>query len=344
MRAGLATALALLALAAPAPAAVPGVNVSYVDEAGNPYVRTPGDAGRAWRDIKASRARTIRTFVSWTLPTGTGKWERFADKARARRLRVLLTVTGDAATMASPAAYAARAGRLAAALRGRVAAYEVWNEEDDAFFWAGGPQPAAYTALLRAAYPAIKRADPRAKVLVGGLVANDFDYLSALYDSGAKGYFDGVGVHTDTACLTRGPSFYYREPSGRIGRFAFTGYREVRRTMLAHGDRKPVWMTELGWSTTRARCGRGGRAGTKAGGVTPARQAQFLARAYRCLAADRYVTQAAWFNLHDLDSGSPSDERRLGLVTSGFHRKPAFRAFRRAGRARPRRCGGRPRG
>jgi len=53
-----------------------------------------------------------------------------------------------------------------------------------------------------------------------------------------------VAVHTDTACLTTDPREYYREPSGRIGRYSFTGYREVRATMLAHGDDKPVWMTE----------------------------------------------------------------------------------------------------
>ena len=83
-------------------------------------------------------------------------------------------------------------------------------------------------------------------MLVGGLVGNDFEFVEALYDNGAKGSFDGVGVHTDTACLTTDPREYYREPSGRIGRYSFTGYREVRATMLAHGDDKPIWMTELG--------------------------------------------------------------------------------------------------
>ena len=140
-------------------------------------------------------------------------------------------------------------------------------------------------------------------MLVGGLVGNDFDFVEAIYDHGAKGSFDGVGVHTDTACLTTDPREYYREPSGRIGRFSFTGYREVRATMLAHGDDKPVWMTELGWASTTATCSRGGRAGTKEAGVSQAVQADFLAKAYGCLANDPWVEQAAWFNLHDLHTG-----------------------------------------
>ena len=126
-------------------------------------------------------------------------------------------------------------------------------------------------------------------MLVGGLVGNDFEFVEKLYANGAKGYFDGVGVHTDTACLTTDPREYYREPSGRIGRYSFTGYREVRATMLAHGDDKPVWMTELGWATLTATCERGGRAGTKDGGVTQAEQADYLTKAYGCLANDPWV-------------------------------------------------------
>ncbi len=194
--------------------------------------------------------------------------------------------------------------------------------------------------MLKAAYPAIKAADPAATVLVGGLVGNDFEFVERLYDQGAKGSFDGVGVHTDTACLTTDPREYYREPSGRIGRYSFTGYREVRATMLAHGDDKPVWMTELGWASTTAVCERGGRAGTKAGGVTQAEQADFLGKAYGCLANDPWVEQAAWFNLHDLQTGSTNDSLNLGLVTDAFVHKPAFAAFQRAAAASPIACGG----
>ena len=116
---------------------------------------------------------------------------------------------------------------------------------------------------------------------MGGLVGNNYDFVEKLYSHGAQGSFDGVGVHTDTACLSTDPREYYREPNGRIGRYSFTGYREVRATMLAHGDDKPVWMTELGWSTTNGTCARGGRAGTKEAGVSQAVQADFLIEGLR---------------------------------------------------------------
>jgi hypothetical protein len=346
----LATATALLAPAA-AQAAPTGVNVSHIDDDGDPYVKAAGNIGagdtaQTWSDLEQSGAKLVRSFVSWDTLTGgsrdlqISKYRGFADKANARGIRVLLTVTGAPLPQPSPAQYASVVADLASQLKGRNVAYEVWNEPDETTFWHNGPQPAEYAAMLKAAYPAIKNADPAATVLVGGLVGNDFDFVEKLYDNGAKGSFDGVGVHTDTACLTTDPREYYREPSGRIGRYSFTGYREVRATMLAHGDDKPVWMTELGWASTTALCERGGRAGTKAGGVTQAEQADFLAKAYGCLANDPWVEQAAWFNLHDLQTGSTNDSLNLGLVSDAFVRKPAFAAFQRAATAAPIECGG----
>jgi len=349
---GLACVAVLLLPAAAAQAAAPGINVSHVADNGDPYntspwtVTGPGDTAQTWADLQASGAKTIRSFVSWNRLVGAthdlelAKWVAFTDKANARGMKALLTVTGGAGSMATPAQYAAVATDLATALRGKDVAYEVWNEEDDTTFWANGPQPAAYAALLKAAYPAFKAGDPNATVLVGGLVANDFDFVEQLYQNGAQGSFDGVAVHTDTACLTTDPREYYREPSGRIGRYAFTGYREIHATMLAHGDDKPIWMSELGWATTSAPCERGGRAGTKAGGVSQAEQADFLTKAYGCLANDPYVAQAAWFNLHDLQTGSTNDALNLGLITDTFGRKPAFGAFQGAGSVGAIPCGG----
>src|SRR5215204_939726 len=346
----LALTAALLVPAA-AQAAPTGVNVSHLDDDGDPYVNAAGNIGagdtaQTWSDLEQSGAKLVRSFVSWDTLTGgardlqISKYRGFADKANARGMRVLLTVTGAPLPQPDPARYAAAVADLASQLKGRNVAYEVWNEPDDTTFWHNGPQPAEYAAMLKAAYPAIKTADPAATVLVGGLVGNDFEFVEHLYDNGAKGSFDGVGVHTDTACLTTDPREYYREPSGRIGRYSFTGYREVRATMLAHGDDKPVWMTELGWASTTATCERGGRAGTKAGGVTQPEQADFLSKAYGCLANDPWLEQAAWFNLHDIQTGSTNDALNLGLVTDAFSRKPAFAAFQRAVSATPIPCGG----
>src|SRR5439155_1106937 len=144
---------------------------------------------------------------------------------------------------------------------------------------------------------------------VGGLVGNDFRYLEGLYGAGAGGNFDFVGVHTDNDCVRADPRVATRDPDGRISPGSFTGYREVHQTMLDHGDDKPIWMTELGWSVTSARCPA---RPSEPAGVTPTDQATFLSHAYSCLAGDPYVENATWFSLSDF--GAPDViSNRFGL-------------------------------
>jgi hypothetical protein len=223
---------------------------------------------------------------------------------------------------ANPGDYAAFVASLARHWAGRVTAYEIWNEEDAPAWWVGGPDPAAYVRLLAAAYPAIKAADPHAKVVLGGLTGNDYAFLAGVYQAGGKGFFDAVGVHTDTACSVLSPYQFLRGPDNRMIFDSFLAYREVRATMLAHGDDKPIWMTELSWLTTRAVCAAGVWAGQKPEGVSDSQQATFLRQAYHCLAQDPYVQVALWFPVQD-EGGVLS-----GLVRAGGSHKPSFAAMR----------------
>jgi polysaccharide biosynthesis protein PslG len=231
----------------------------------------------------------------------------------------------------NPGDYAAFIGTIARRLAGRVAAYEIWNEEDASLWWATGPDPAAYAALLRGAYAAVKAADPNAEVVLGGLTGNDYEYLAQLYDHGAKGSFDAVAVHTDSICDVISPYEYLRNDPrgaypGQINRWAFLGYRTVHEVMLAHGDSSPIWMTELGWSTYSGVCNAGAWAGKKEGGVSPQQQATFLLQAYHCLAQDPYVQVGIWFGLQDTEPFD-SPRRQYGLLDSSLAPKPAYGAL-----------------
>ena len=288
----------------------------------DPLVRRTGTSSRAAR--ASSRSPSSR---------------QFADKAHARGLRVLLTLTGDRVNIDLAGAVRRRRRPTSRPSSGATASTtRSGTRQDDTTFWANGPQPAAYAALLKAAYPAIKAADPdgdgarrrprrqRLRVRRGSSTTN-----------GAKGSFDGVGVHTDTACLTTDPREYYREPNGRIGRYSFTGYREVRATMLAHGDDKPVWMTELGWATTvgdlRARRPRRHQGRRR----QPGRAGRLPDQGLR-LHGQRPVRRAAppGSTSHDIKTGDTNDAHNLGLMTDAFVRKPAFAAFQNAGSRRRR--------
>jgi len=135
-------------------------------------------------------------------------------------------------------------------------------------------------------------------------------------------------VHTDTACRIDAPGVVYREESGRIGRFAFTGYREVHATMARHGDGdKGIWMTEIGWNDAAdLTCDEGANAGKRAKGVTAAKQADFLRQAFACVAPDPYVKVMSWFTFQDNIATS-----RFGLFDASGKVRPAFAALQSVG-------------
>jgi hypothetical protein len=103
---------------------------------------------------------------------------------------------------------------------------------------------------------------------------------------------------------------------------SFLAYREVHETMLANGDDKPIWMTEMSWRTTTAICAEGVFAGHKREGVTYAQQARFLGQAYHCLAQNPYVQVALWYPLKD--EGAVVS----GLVVPDGSPKPSFAVMR----------------
>ena len=286
-----------------------------------------GGTGENFAQLSESGSRWARHFVVFAGQDGVdGGYDTIVEREQAMGVKTLFVVTGvGGAPPADQAAYARFVGRLAARYRGKVDAYEIWNEQDEPLWW-NTPDVGAYVRLLRAAHGAIKAADPAAKVVFGPTTANNYDFVNAAYVAGAKGSFDAVAVHTDTACLDVGPTRFYRE-HGRIGRFSFLGYREVRATMLHYGDDKPIWMTEFGWSASTRMCDRGAGAGKRPAGVGEAQQAQFLREAYHCLRQDPYVTVAMWFNSRDLSmDGSELDS--YGLKRADGSERPAAAAFR----------------
>ena len=71
--------------------------------------------------------------------------------------------------------------------------YEIYNEENTSFWWDGSVEQ--YGAALHAAAQAIRRADPDAQVLLGGLVYPDDDWLRSLIEQGRAPDYDVTPFH-----------------------------------------------------------------------------------------------------------------------------------------------------
>ena len=213
----------------------------------------------------------------------------------------------------------------------KIDAWEIWNEQNLTGFWSTGPNPAQYARLLMAAYPAVKAVDPSAPVVYGGTAYNDYNFLEGAYQEvpNLGDYYDVMATHPYTNDASAGaptssgaarpPEDVWFEADGRIAKKSFAAYREVHNVMLAHGDDKPIWFTEFGWSSN-----------TADRGVTAEQQADYYTRAMRCIEQDPYVEVAVWYSYRNSywanDANTWLDQ--LGLVSTDFSPKPAYNAFK----------------
>ncbi len=148
-------------------------------------------------------------------------------------------------------------GRFAATVatryRGRVAAYQVWNEPNLDREWGNRPPNAPeYVRLLRIASARIKQADPQAIVVSAALAPtieqseramSDLVFLQQMYDAGALNSFDVMGVQAYG--LRHGPDDLRLE----FGDVNFSRTLRIREIMVRNGDAAtPLWASEVGWN------------------------------------------------------------------------------------------------
>ena len=229
------------------------------------------------------------------------------------------------------------------------AGIELWNEENSSVFSGNEPpNPAAYAAMIKAAYTSIKQADPRMTVLVGGLASeggyddvacsgqkgaghdhaawNELNYLQALYANGIHGYFDAVGWH----------GYNYWSGASATEMLAYnscSAWSQMARTPLSarsimdsHGERvngcgsrKPVRSPTCVPGATYV-C------------VSPAQQAALVTDEAQQWKSFPWAGGFYWYDARD-DSGAVTDpESHFGTVSSTNSPKPAYYAFQLAWR------------
>jgi len=159
---------------------------------------------------------------------------------------------------------------VASRYRGRVQAYQVWNEPNLAREWGNRPpDPIEYTAMLKVAYQAIKAADSQAIVISAGLAPTtrhdaeampDIYFFEGMYSAGARVYFDALGVNAsgfksppwaDPAEVAKDPILTNGDTSSeQLKRvYAFRHVEDVRELMVRWGDAdKKIIILEFGWT------------------------------------------------------------------------------------------------
>jgi hypothetical protein len=196
--------------------------------------------------------------------------------------------------------------------------WQIWNEPQLPYQWGDNKNwQSSYGALLNAAYPALKKADPGCRVVLAGATNFAWDALESLYDKGnIKGKFDIASLHP------------YTGSAGRV----VTAAQLFRAVLKKHGDgRKPVWITELAWPASKGRLKP--PPGLAALPTTDKGMATRLTRAYRLLKRTRVVQRAYWYTWASAYKKSQGIFDFTGLerydpATGNFTATPALRAFR----------------
>ncbi|NUQ39108.1 MAG: cellulase family glycosylhydrolase, partial [Caldilineales bacterium] len=278
----------------------------------------PETAERDLRLMKEAGFNWVKQWFAWQDIEGAGRnqydWsrtDRIVDQVQAANLKLLVRISpsdvrfwaGDPPENAD--LFAEFAGNLAARYRGRIHAYQIWNEPNLSREWGDKrPDPAGYARLLGQAYRAIKSADPNAIVVTAGMAPTTADIDIAMYDTkfyremyaamggNSAGYFDALGVHgagyavapeTDPGQIVGNPRLYNNDPSpaDRLRVYTFRHVEDIRQIMVENGDSgKQIVILEFGWTydprPNSPYYWHGGGAG-----IDPQVQGDYLVRAYQ---------------------------------------------------------------
>ena len=317
------------------------------------------DARRELDMLQSAGADTVRFDIGWSSLEQDGKGQYSStyiakadavfDAAAARGIKVITTFWSTPCWASSapdtlkqdcsgawwnrdvqkyppsdPGEYSEAAAFVANRWGDKMAAFEVWNEPDEANqSFLISPDPAyAYAQIVKAAYAPLKGARSTLPVIVGSVTFANRVFLEQLYDYGIQPYHDGISMHPYNE--KRDPDLHAAEPGLTKWNYR-DGVPWIRDLMVKRGDAgKGLWLTELGWTTcddfTSKFC------------VTESQQAEYVNDAFRIQREDRwdYVKAMIGYNLRNKGTDPADREDQYGLIRRDFSPKPSWSSFTEA--------------
>jgi polysaccharide biosynthesis protein PslG len=307
-------------------------------------------AGFTWikHQVEWQAVETTRGQFDWS------ELDAIVDAAATVGTKVMLSVQHAPAFYrnassglfpSDPATYQTFMQALANRYRGKVQAYELWNEENlSRETGPGNVDPSFYLPILKAGSVGIRAGDSSATVLLGapsptganvaGQSIDDLQYLAQLYalnGGEARAYYDAISAHPSgfsnpPDCTPQTPlcslsGGFNNDPSF----FAFTRVGQYRDLMVRNGESsKKIWFTEFGYCS----------APTPPAGyeycryLTAQNQADFSVQAFQKARALDYVAGMELWNLNFQLAVPATDEKwGFGVVRDDWTPRPAYFAL-----------------
>ena len=224
----------------------------------------------------------------------------------------------------------------------QVQSYELWNEPNLAGNWDGTVAPWEFVELLGAGYRGVKRGNPNAIVVSGGLsptgvnlegvAMDDVAYLEAMYqyrDGIVRNFYDVLGLHSYGYNNAPGDTPDNYTTSGTTYKhhwsFYFRRFENHWDVLQKYGDTgKNIWLTEMGWTTHNLH-----PEFPYGSEISDEEQGRFLAESYQ-LVKQRfpYVSGLVVFNLNFANQIEPTDSAySFGILDEHLNPRPAFLAL-----------------
>jgi hypothetical protein len=238
--------------------------------------------------------------------------------------------------------------QLSSRYRGRVAAYELWNEPNLAREWRGDTlDPARFVALVAEGSDGVGAGDPEALVISGApavtgindgaTAVNDRVFLEGMLEAGLAHHVDAVGAHPygyanppeeSVQDETHAASTHNDHPT-----FFFLDTLEEYHRILKEGglEDREIWVTEFGWPSPEG-IGEMDLTGWEYGReVSESEQAEYVVRAFHMADERPWVGPMFLWNLNLAVIWGPDNSfSAYSLLRPDGSYRPAYIALRLA--------------
>jgi hypothetical protein len=141
---------------------------------------------------------------------------------------------------------------IAARYRGRIAAWEIWNEPDNKDYWTGTVEQ--FAPLVKLAARRIREADPNAVVVLGGMSCGLSPFLRRLIE------VDHIDRTVDVVTLHAYPETWSNERAETVFQQWIPAVREALARDQSGVD---LWVNEMGYADYRYKPNQASVYGTK---------------------------------------------------------------------------------
>lgn len=227
------------------------------------------------------------------------------------------------------------AGEVVNRYRDSIKYWEIWNEPNFSSFWGPKTDVKKYTEVLKGAYTEIKKVNPDAVVLSGGLAPSynerngslsPITFVNNLYTNGAGKYFDAIALH---------PYSYPALPQYKIYWNSWQQMISIRDIMVKNGDvGKKIWITEYGAPTGGPGAGKGINKfnfNHDIDFMIESAQKDMMIDALSFYNKNQdWLGPFFWYSLKDRGNRSETSENFFGLLRYDGSKKPAYDVFKEA--------------